>query len=392
MRILFIKRDLAWPRARGHDIYSYYMMQALERAGHKVSLATVAPPSAEALAGLQLSQAFSLESAEGSHAVPPRLGRLQERFCSYWGVERRWIATAGRLAKQWKADAVVAVGLDALPCLAAVESSVRVWYVADDPAWRHLSQVQWMSLGTWNHLPIALVSAVYERAFAGCTDRVWVVSEADRRAVRLFAGIRETDVIALGVDGDYFRPHPGSMQTHTCVFWGRLDFSPNLTALEWFRNKVWTRLHREVSDAHFTIYGLHPGPAVRAWDQLPGISVVADLPDLRSAVCQHQIVVLPFITGGGVKNKLLEAAAMGKAIVSSPRGCNGLRTNAPLPLVRASQPRHWRRAIRELWERDAERQRLESAAREWVVQYHSWTAAAREAVTGLERSMRLRCA
>jgi glycosyltransferase involved in cell wall biosynthesis len=391
VRILFLKQDLAWPRARGHDIHGFHMMQALERAGHLVSLATVAPPSAEALAGLRLSQTHSLETGDG-HATSPRLSRLQERFCSYWGVERRWIAAAGKLASELEADAVIAVGLNALPWLAAVEHGVRVWYVADDPAWHHLSQIRWTSVGSWNRLSHAFVSAAYERAFAATVDRVWVVSETDRRAMRLFAGIRHTDVIANGVDGDYFHPSPGPTRRHSCVFWGRLDFSANIDALTWFSAKVWPALRREVSDAHFSIFGFNPTPAVCALARAPGVSLVADLPDLRPAVSAHQVVVFPFVTGGGIKNKVLEAASMGKAIVSSPRGCNGLRADVPLPLVRAVQPRNWIRAIRELWDMDEERQRLESAARAWVLRHHSWTTAAREAAAGLQRSLRSRCA
>ena len=70
-----------------------------------------------------------------------------------------------------------------------------------------------------------------------------------------------------------------------------------------------------------------------------GIEVVPDLPDLRLQIARHQVVVLPFVSGGGIKNKLLEAAAMGKAaIVCSQRATGGLARDGGLPLVMAGHP------------------------------------------------------
>src|SRR5262249_19852526 len=154
--------------------------------------------------------------------------------------------------------------------------------------------------------------------FASCVDRAWVVSETERRAMRWLAGIGNVDVIANGVDDDHFRPLRVGQRPRTCVFWGRLDFGPNLQALPWFCKQVWPGPRRSPPDARFTIYGRCPTEAAGTLAQADGIELVPDLPDLRAAVSRHQVVVLPFVSGGGIKNKLLEAAALGKAIVCTP--------------------------------------------------------------------------
>ena len=53
------------------------------------------------------------------------------------------------------------------------------------------------------------------------------------------------------------------------------------------------------------------------------MKIIPDLPDLREEIAAHQVVVLPFVSGGGIKNKLLEAAAMGKAVVCTRAGLRG---------------------------------------------------------------------
>ena len=176
-------------------------------------------------------------------------------------------------------------------------------------------------------------------------------------------------------------------QEQSCVFWGRLDFGPNVQALEWFCRHVWPALRRRVPDAAFTIYGFQPTPPSRLWHSSPGIRLIPDLPDLRDEVARHQVVVLPFVSGGGIKNKLLEAASMGKAVVCSPRAFLGLRTGKGLPLVQARRPAEWVEAVRSLWSDPDRRRQLGANARQWVLDAHTWDAAARTAVAGLEQSL-----
>jgi polysaccharide biosynthesis protein PslH len=393
MRLLFVKQGLSWPRSSGHDVHCYHMMQSLGRLGHEVALLTVGPPRAEAVAGLDLSAmlwmqgagAVSGEAVEASRV--PRT-RLQERFRSYWGIDESRINAVARAARDFDADAVVAVGLDVLPYLLGVSGSSRVWYAADEWAWHHLSLVRPGAPRSWGELKQAAVKGLYERAYAPLLDRIWVVSEADRRAMRLVAGRRPIDVIANGVDADHYRPaDPAPSEVErSCVFWGRLDFGPNIQALEWFARKVWPMVRRQAPDATFTIYGFRPSAEVIALGGKDGIEIVPDLPDLREEIARHQVVVLPFVSGGGIKNKLLEAAGMGKAAICSSRAIGGLRVDGGLPFAAAGHPYEWVEALLSLWSNPEQRYRSGAEARRWVVDRHSWAAAADLAAEALGRT------
>jgi polysaccharide biosynthesis protein PslH len=390
VRILFVKERLAWPRSAGHDVHGYHMMQALEALGHEVALLTLEPPQTEALAGLTLAFARSIRQAVlADEAAPLPLTRLQERFRSYWGIEPAHIRVVGDAASAWAADAVVAVGLNVLPYLAGLRSTgpVRVWYAADEWAWHHLSQLRIAQKRTWGNLKHAAVKGLYERAYARIVDRAWVVSAGDRRAMRWVAGIQAVDVIPNGVDCAYYQGRSVDEIPQSCVFWGRLDFGPNIQALEWFCRKVWPRLLDWAPSARFTIYGFSPVPSVHRLAQIQGICVVPDMPDLRAGIAGHQVVVLPFVSGGGIKNKLLEAASMAKAIVCTPRACGGLKGEEPLPFLRAQSASEWVEAIRGLWEGPRRRQQLGADARQWVQTSHTWETAARQAVASIEGSL-----
>jgi glycosyltransferase involved in cell wall biosynthesis len=390
VRLLFVKETLAWPRSSGHDVHCFYLMQALSRLGHEVGLLTAAEPAPQAVAGLPLALRRTFAPlGEPSPGPEPRLTRLQERFRAYWGVDRGRLRAVGQAAEDFDADAVVVVGLNVLPYLGAVRGRLRVWYAADEWFWHHLSQVRLNSPATWGELRQAAVKGLYERAYGPLLDRVWVVSAADRTAMHWVAGARRVDVIPNGVDGEHYRPLAATAEEErSCTFWGRLDFGPNIQALEWFCGRVWPLVRRQAPDGRFTVYGFNPTAPVRALAGRDGVELTPDLPDLRAEVARRPVVVLPFVSGGGIKNKLLEAASMGKAIVCSPVACGGLSLKGDPPFVLARTPEQWARRVVGLWQDPGRRRRLGEAARRWVVAHHSWQAAASLAVRGLHDSLR----
>ena len=283
-------------------------------------------------------------------------------------------------------DSVVAVGLDILPYLGGVRGPVRIWYAGDEWIWHHLSQVRFGDRTTWGNLGDAAVKGLYERAFAPLMDRVWVVSEADGRAMRRVIGRRMIVAVPNGVDSDHFLPAKGPEADHSCVFWGRLDFGPNIQAIQWFCNRVWPAVRRRVSDATFTIIGFNPTEPVRALAGREGVSLIPDLPDLRDEIGRHAVVVLPFVSGGGIKNKLLEAAAMARPILVTPTGVLGLPEASRAPLVCAPGATAWVCELIALWNNPDRRRGLGAEARRWVVANHSWESAGKAALAGLEET------
>jgi glycosyltransferase involved in cell wall biosynthesis len=112
--------------------------------------------------------------------------------------------------------------------------------------------------------------------------------------------------------------------------------------------------------------------------------------DIGKAISQRQVVVLPFTSGVGIKNKLLEASALGKAIVCTPWTVNELA--AGKAVVEAKSPKEWVNALVSLW-KDAEHcKQLGQAARAWVLNEHTWQAVAENAIRGIEASMATRSA
>jgi glycosyltransferase involved in cell wall biosynthesis len=389
MRLLFIKESLAWPRSSGHDVHCFHLMKALAQLGHEVALGTVVPPPLEALGSIPLAWRFLLDDQanENNGHRSWRCSYWQERFRSYWGIPSHRVTAVGRAASVFQADAVIVVGLNVLPYLEAVQGPLRIWYAADEWVLHHLAQMRWREIGTWSHFRQAVVKGFYERAYGSLLDRIWVVSEADRRAMRSVTGVAGVDVLPNGVDADYYSPRAVREIERSCVFWGRLDFGPNLQALQWFCRKVWPSLKLQASDARFTIFGFQPTTVAKALAGGDGIDLVPNLPDIRAEIARHAVVVLPFVSGGGIKNKLLEAASMGKAMVCTPRACGGLRAKRSAPFVKARRASEWVEKMLQLWADPERCHRLGEQARHWVTAHHTWEAAAKTALRSLRQPL-----
>ncbi len=400
MRFLFVKTDLNWPRTSGHDVHSYHMMKSLAEIGHEVALLTHNVPSEAALSGLQLvdqsvmpdidkaNSEIHLESIKSSRpAWKIRWNGKQERFRSYWGIEEQHIRFTRDHANSLKVDAVVVVGMEVLPYLAEIQIQQRIWYAADEWVWHHMSLVELSKPGTWSHVKSSFILGAYEYSFSNVIDRVWVVSPADQRAMRLVTGVAAIDVVANGVDANLFSPLNEPVEPYTCAFWGNLGFVPNEQALTWFCKKVWPLVLEDYPNAQFNIYGSKPSKEVLELEQGVGIRITAEVPEIRVAVGRQAVVVLPFQSGGGVKNKLLEAASLAKPILCSSRACNGLNINGALPFeVLPAKPRKWADALSKLWKDPQLCVDMGSAARQWVIANHSWNSTAEGASSEIRKT------
>ena len=147
------------------------------------------------------------------------------------------------------------------------------------------------------------------------------------------------------------------------VFTGKMDFRPNIDAMTWFSAEILPRVRAEIPLAHLVIVGQKPAPRIRALQQQPGIEVTGWVADTRPYIADAAVYVVPLRMGSGTRLKVLEAMAMGKAIVSTTRGVEGIALTPERDAILADTPAEFARAVITLL-RDPERRRaLGCAAR-----------------------------
>jgi glycosyltransferase involved in cell wall biosynthesis len=154
---------------------------------------------------------------------------------------------------------------------------------------------------------------------------VITVSPADEAWVREHYRPARLATVPIPVDGTYFAPMRAIHERPARIlFTGMMAHSPNADAAAFFARDVLPLIQAAVPQAEFWIVGRDVPLSVRALAARPGVVVTGFVSDIRPYIAQATVVVVPLRFGSGMRNKILEAWAMDKCVVSTRVGAEGL--------------------------------------------------------------------
>lgn len=159
----------------------------------------------------------------------------------------------------------------------------------------------------------------YEKLISHKYDKVVVTSNIDKE----YIGNDEMRVI-----GNYVNFNGGAtvkeMKLGLISFLGKMNYEPNISAVTYFINDVFPRLNCVEFELKFKIIGAFPTKDILKYKYIKGIEITGFVTDPYPLVCESHIVVAPMISGAGIQNKILEAMNLGKCVVTTKLGAEGL--------------------------------------------------------------------
>ena len=220
----------------------------------------------------------------------------------------------------------------------------------------------------------------YERAVAADARRSFFVTPAE---VALFTAqapeaLDRVQALGNGVDSVYFQPdaaraNPFAADEQAIVFTGAMDYWPNVDAVTWFAQDVLPALRQRWPGARLHVVGRSPTAAVRALAG-PHVHVTGTVPDVRPYLQHAAAVVAPLRVARGIQNKILEAMAMQKAVVTVNSCADAIGATADQGLLRAESPDEFIQALAPLMDHPGHAAELGVRARAFVEQGFSWQA------------------
>jgi glycosyltransferase involved in cell wall biosynthesis len=359
-RVLVASPYLPFPLSHGGAVRMYNLMRRAAAEFDQVLVAFTEQHAAPPAEILELFAEVVLVRRAGSHALP-FTGRPEvvEEFDS-----DAFRAALQQTVRKWR-PSVAQLEFTQLAQYAAECAPARTVLVEHDITFDLYQQLLGIEASGALRREVDLWRR-FETGAWRAMDRVVTMSEKDRRTV---AG---APAVALpnGVDLERFRPADGAPKERRLLFIGSFAHRPNVMAVEFFVNHVWPRL-KDVT-LHIIAGSRHEQWAVAADLTQPGIELEGFVSDVRPAYRNATLVVAPLVASAGTNIKVLEAMAMGKAVVSTPAGVNGLDLAPGEDFVLVHTPEEMAGAIGELLSGADARARIELAARARVERDYSW--------------------
>ena len=228
-----------------------------------------------------------------------------------------------------------------------------------------------------------------ERKYLNKADHVLTVSDPDRDFFCCFLDPSKVTVIPTGVDTEYFHPVPGSEHPHRLVFTGSMDWMPNEDGIVYFVREILPLIRQQVQETTLSIVGRRPSERLKSLaGKIPGIEITGRVEDIRPYVQTAAVYIVPLRIGGGTRLKIFEAMAMGKAVVSTTLGAEGLPVRDKKDILLADDPQRFADAVVQLIQSPGLRAQMRLAARSLVEGEYSWTAIGTRFEEVLERVVR----
>lgn len=209
-------------------------------------------------------------------------------------------------------------------------------------------------------------------------DRVQVFTSRDAKAITALAPDLAWRVrinpfgIELPAPVDYSLEEEGNV-----LFVGNFTHPPNVDAALWLGAEIMPLLRTRYPGIRLTLVGIYPPKAVQAL-ACDDIFVIGPVPEIEPFFKRAAVIVAPLRTGGGMRMKVLQAMALGKAVVTTHRGADGLSlTGQQPPLTIADSAEEIADAVKVLLESSNIRQSIGLRARDHVAEYFSAQAYAR---------------
>jgi polysaccharide biosynthesis protein PslH len=378
MRILIVVDYFGDPPLIGTAVIAYHWARVLARR-HEIELLCTEEdwqPGWDDFAGR-----FGVGRAP---VTTRRRGRLAQALAPARGVPPSLVRfDAARLALDvaecgTRYDAAIVIGYSQARVARELRRVTKVLFVPADSmrlllrrrrgTWQPLERLRWtLEAPLWDRVERVEYPRFDGVVFVNAMD----AAEASRGWAAQQRGALH--VVPNGIDAEYFAPAGANGGASDLVFTGNMWTPESTLGTKWLVQEVLPRVRARVPGARLHAVGRRPHSSLVRLAQADGcLEVHGDVPDVRPYLERAAVYVAPLFHGTGIKNRVLEAMAMGKAIVTTSRGVEALAVEPGRELLVADDAAAFADATVRLLEDPAERGRLGAAARALVQERYSW--------------------
>lgn len=330
LRILLISRCPPYPLHLGDRLIVYHLARELSARGHIIDLLAfddgVAPDEPDAYQRFFRKVTLLPDPERGMVDYLRRLAVPSTRFpreaAGSWSP-KMWRAIREHLVSDQYDLAHLFGGIQVYEYANALESLKSI--ITPYESYSLYLQRQIDSGGGFGTRLRAWAAGRYETWMFVPYRRIIVLTDADREEFHFLNPYLNVEVIPNGVDLAYFTPQGGEQrQPHTLLFTGNFAYQPNLDAAFYLIEQILPRVQDRLPDARLWLVGANPPPELSELADADDLIVTGQVVDMRPYLAKAAVFACPLRFGAGIKNKVLEALAMGCPVVGSPVSFDGI--------------------------------------------------------------------
>jgi sugar transferase (PEP-CTERM/EpsH1 system associated) len=381
--LLFLVHRLPYPPNKGDKVRSYHLLKHLS-AKHRVYLgAFVDDP--EDLMHLETVRSFCAGMYVGR--IHPKWARLRSLagLLQQESLTQAYYRHAG--LRNWVQQKRLETPIDQT----IVFSSAMAQYAPSDIPmlvdFVDVDSLKWTQYAQTHRWPLSNLYRregerllAFERTVAAKAQRSFFVTSTEAKLFKAMAPecVDKVEALGNGVDAEFFAPDPQRTSPFASdelplVFTGAMDYWPNIDAVTWFVNDILPRLLLVWPHLRFHIVGRNPTPAVLAL-ACEQVSVSGTVVDVRPYLQHAAVVVAPLRLARGIQNKILEAMAMERPVVTTLPCANAIGARQDEELIAAADADDFVKRLGQMFKSSLQAKAIGRSARQCVMRNFSWGA------------------
>ena len=212
----------------------------------------------------------------------------------------------------------------------------------------------------------------YEFDMYAQADKVLTLTPQGRDELLAIRPDLDIGIVPHGVDVNHFSYSDPDWNEQSLVFVGNYLHYPNVDAVLYFHREIWPIAKAKIPNLKFVVVGQAPPPEIRHLDQDESITVTGRVDDVTPYIRKGQIFICPVRLGGGFRGKILEAMAVGRPIVSTSLGSEGIPSKSGANIMIADNPEDFAASIEKLLKDRNLYEEVSRAGRQLAEEKYAW--------------------
>jgi len=175
-------------------------------------------------------------------------------------------------------------------------------------------------------------------------DKIWCISPVDAEWFAMQTDKIPIEVVPFGVNDDKIMQMPATFHSNTLFSIGSMDWLPNIEGVQWFLDNVWEQIHTLYPDLTYKIAGRNM-PQNMQDIQTDKVDIVGEVADAGQFMLENGILIVPLWSGSGIRIKIIEAMSMGKVVITTSIGVEGIEAENGTHILIANTPEEFLSAV-----------------------------------------------